>query len=202
MFWLKRGKSKESLYVIVGLGNPGDKYAATRHNAGFLAIDRLMDRYHIRLTTKKFQGLSGRGVIDGKKVMLVKPTTFMNNSGQCVRKIVDYYKLDPARDLAVLYDDIDLEPGSMRIRGKGSAGSHNGMKSIISHLGTQEFARIRIGIGAPPPQMDLVDWVLGKIPKAQIPLIRDVCDDVCDAVPLLMRDDLQEAMNRYNKKKV
>lgn len=201
MFWRKLGKSNSDLFVIVGLGNPGKEYAASRHNAGYLAIDRLMDRYGIKLSSKKFDGLSGRGTIDGRKVMLVKPTTFMNNSGRCVKKIVDYYKLDPTNDLVILYDDIDLEPGMMRVRTKGSAGSHNGMKSVIQHLKTQEFARIRIGVGTPPPQMDLVDWVLGKIPKEEIPLIRDVCDDICEAVPMIIAEDTEAAMNRYNRKK-
>ena len=201
MFWRKLGKSNSDLFVIVGLGNPGKEYTASRHNAGYLAIDRLMDRYGIKLSSKKFDGLSGRGTIDGRKVMLVKPTTFMNNSGRCVKKIVDYYKLDPANDLVILYDDIDLEPGMMRVRTKGSAGSHNGMKSVIQHLKTQEFARIRIGVGTPPPQMDLVDWVLGKIPKEEIPLIRDVCDDICEAVPMIIAEDTEAAMNRYNRKK-
>ena len=201
MFWRKLGKSNSDLFVIVGLGNPGKEYTASRHNAGYLAIDRLMDRYGIKLSSKKFDGLSGRGTIDGRKVMLVKPTTFMNNSGRCVKKIVDYYKLDPANDLVILYDDIDLEPGMMRVRTKGSAGSHNGMKSVIQHLKTQEFARIRIGVGTPPPQMDLVDWVLGKIPKEEIPMIRDVCDDICEAVPMIIAGDTESAMNRYNRKK-
>ncbi len=201
MFWRKLGKSNSDLFVIVGLGNPGKEYTASRHNAGYLAIDRLMDRYGIKLSSKKFDGLSGRGTIDGRKVMLVKPTTFMNNSGRCVKKIVDYYKLDPANDLVILYDDIDLEPGMMRVRTKGSAGSHNGMKSVIQHLKTQEFARIRIGVGTPPPQMDLVDWVLGKIPEEEIPLIRDVCDDICEAVPMIIAEDTEAAMNRYNRKK-
>ncbi len=200
MFWRKTGKSKESLFVIAGLGNPGDKYQATRHNAGYLAVDRLMDEYGIRLTSRKFDGLCGRGSIGGRKVLLVKPLTFMNESGRCIRKVVDYYKLDPARDLVILYDDVDIKPGMMRVRGKGSAGSHNGMKSIISHLGTQEFARIRIGVGAPPAQTDMVNWVLGKIPKTEIGEIRDVCDRICEAVPMIMDGDLQGAMNRYNRK--
>ena len=200
MFWRKIGKSKESLFVVAGLGNPGDKYQATRHNAGYLAVDRLVDEYGIRLTSRTFDGLCGRGTIGGRKVLLVKPLTFMNESGRCIRKVVDYYKLDPARDLVILYDDVDIKPGMMRVRGKGSAGSHNGMKSIISHLGTQEFARIRIGVGAPPAQTDMVNWVLGKIPKTEIGEIRDVCDRICEAVPMIMDGDLQGAMNRYNRK--
>ncbi len=200
MFWRKPGKSKDKFFVIAGLGNPGDKYQATRHNAGYLAVDRLMDRYGTRLTARTNEGLCGKGTIDGRKVLLVKPLTFMNESGRCIRRIVDFYKLDPSRDLVILYDDVDLSAGSMRVRAKGSAGSHNGMKSIISHLGTQEFARIRIGIGAPPAGADLVNWVLGKIPKAEIGLIRDVCDQICDAVPMIMEGDVQGAMNRYNRK--
>lgn len=202
MFWRKIGKSNNSdLFVIVGLGNPGKEYTASRHNAGYLAIDRLMDHYGIRLNSKKFDSVNGRGQIAGRKVMLVKPTTFMNNSGRCIKKIVDYYKLDPARDLLVIYDDIDLKPGMMRVRTKGSAGSHNGMKSVIQHLKTQEFARIRIGVGTPPPPVDLVDWVLGKIPKEEIPKIRDVCDDICDAAPMIIGGDTEAAMNQYNRKK-
>ena len=201
MFWRKNGKTNDDLFVIVGLGNPGKEYTAVRHNAGFLAIDRLMDRYNIPLSSKKFESVNGRGKIDGRKVMLVKPITFMNNSGRCIKKIVDYYKLDPAKNLLVIYDDIDLEPGMMRVRTKGSAGSHNGMKSVIQHLKTQDFTRIRIGVGAPPPPIDLVDWVLGKIPKDEILKIRDVCDEICDAVPLIMDGETDEAMNRYNRKK-
>ena len=200
VFWRKLGKSNSDLFVIVGLGNPGKEYTASRHNAGYLAIDRLMDRYGIKLSSKKFDGLSGRGTIDGRKVMLVKPTTFMNNSGRCVKKIVDYYKLDPANDLVILYDDIDLEPGMLRVRTKGSAGSHNGMKSVIQHLKTQEFTRIRIGVGTPPPQMDLVDWVLGKIPKTDEGPLNMAYDHVCDVMPLILEGDMQEAMNRYNRR--
>ena len=135
------------MYLVVGLGNPGSKYAGTRHNMGFDTIDELVDRHRISSDGVKMKGMSGRGIIGGERVILLKPMTYMNVSGEAVRAWLDYYKLDPEEDLIVIYDDVDQEPGRMRIRKKGSAGGHNGMKSIINMLGTEDFCRVRIGIG-------------------------------------------------------
>ena len=201
MFWRRTGKSKQPVYIIFGLGNPGTKYARSRHNIGWNAVDRIADKYGISFNSKKFNGMVGKGEIGGRKTLLVKPLTFMNNSGECIRKFVNFYKLDPAKDIAVIYDDIDLDPGMMRVRAKGSPGSHNGMKSVVANLKTNAFARIRIGIGKPPAQMDLIDWVLGKVPEEDKPEIDKVYDQAADVIPLLIDGELQEAMNRYNKKK-
>lgn len=133
--------------IIAGLGNPGSKYAGTRHNSGFSALDILAEKNHIEVKDKKFRGLIGQGIIDSEKVLLVKPTTFMNLSGECLREVCDYYKVDPEDDLIVLYDDISLSPGQLRIRSKGSAGGHNGVKSMIACLGTDVFRRVKIGVG-------------------------------------------------------
>ena len=149
------------MFIIVGLGNPGKKYENTRHNAGFLAIDALADKYGIRVTEKKHKALCGTGVIEGNKVLLVKPETFMNLSGESVRAVMDFYKIDPEEDMLVIYDDISLAPGNIRIRKKGSAGGHNGIKSIIAHAGTQNFVRIKVGVGEKPSGWDLADYVLG-----------------------------------------
>lgn len=199
MFWRKLGKCKETT-LIVGLGNPGKKYESSRHNCGYRAIDRLADHYGLRFTSKKYEGEIAKGEIDGRSVILIKPLTFMNDSGRCVRKFVQFYKTDITRHLVVLYDDIDLEVGSMRVRAKGSAGSHNGMKSIVQNLKSESFPRVRIGIGAPPPRMDLVDWVLGKVPKSDEPALAEVNEQVCDVMPVILDGDLQEAMNRYNRR--
>ena len=153
------------MYIIAGLGNPGSKYAHTRHNAGFESIERLADKYRIDISTKKFQALCGSGIIDGQKVLLLKPQTYMNLSGESIRAACDFFKIDPEEELIVLYDDISLEPGQLRIRKKGSAGGHNGMKSIIQHLGTQVFKRVKIGVGEKPAGYDLADYVLGHFSK-------------------------------------
>lgn len=188
------------MLVIAGLGNPGKEYVNTRHNAGFMAIDELASKYGINVDDKKHKGLIGKGVIEGQKVVLVKPQTFMNNSGECLREVCDYYKIDIETELLVIYDDITLDVGGIRIRKHGSAGGHNGIKSIIAHLGTQEFRRIRVGIGEKPPRMDLADWVLGHFPKESTDDLSDAYKDVLDAVKLIIEDKIDEAMNMYNKK--
>lgn len=188
------------MLVIAGLGNPGKEYVNTRHNAGFMAIDALASKYGIDVNEKKHKGLIGKGVIEGQKAVLVKPQTFMNNSGECLREVCDYYKIDIETELLVIYDDITLDVGGIRIRKHGSAGGHNGIKSIISHLGTQEFRRIRVGIGEKPPRMDLADWVLGHFPKENADALSDAYKDVLDAVKLITEDKIDEAMNMYNKK--
>ena len=184
--------------LIVGLGNPGTKYAGTRHNVGFSVIVGLADKYNIELSEKKHKAIYGRGMIEGEKVILAMPQTFMNLSGESVRELVDYYKCDPS-DVIVAYDDIDLAVGKLRIREKGSAGGHNGMKNIISHLGTQEFVRVRVGIGKKPDRMDLADYVLSRFGKDELPEIKAGCDNACDAIALILKDSASAAMNKYDR---
>ncbi|MDD3218639.1 MAG: aminoacyl-tRNA hydrolase [Lachnospiraceae bacterium] len=189
------------MYLIVGLGNPGKKYEKTRHNMGFDTIDELIDKHNIPEAGKKFQALYGKGVLAQEKVILAKPLTFMNLSGESVREMVDYFKIDPEEELIVIYDDIDLDPGQVRIRAKGSAGGHNGIKSIIQHLGTQQFMRIKVGVGAKPKGWDLADYVLGQFSKEDRALVDDAIARSADAVEMIVRDGIDAAMNEYNRKK-
>lgn len=189
------------MYLIAGLGNPTKEYDRTRHNAGFGVIDVLAEKHGIDVSERKHKGLCGRGVIEGQKVILLKPLTFMNLSGESLRAAADYYKLDPVRDIIVIYDDISLEPGQLRIRLKGSAGGHNGVKSIIAQLGTQEFSRIKVGVGAKPPRMDLADYVLGHFSKADQEVMDEAFGEAADAVAMMLRDGAERAMNHYNAKK-
>lgn len=183
--------------IIVGLGNPGLKYAGTRHNIGFAALTQLADRYHISLNKKELKSITGHGAIEGEKVVLAMPQTFMNLSGEAVQPLLHFYKCT-ADDLILLLDDVDLDPGRLRIRAKGSAGGHNGMKSIISCIGTEDFARVRIGVGKKPEGWDLADHVLGRIPKEEFPLFREACEKAADAVRLIITDGVQKAQNMYN----
>ncbi len=188
------------MIIIAGLGNPGDKYQGTRHNAGFMTIDAIADKYGISVTEEKHKALLGKGVIEGNKVILVKPQTYMNNSGESIREIVDYYKSDYTTELIVIYDDICLAPGQLRIRKKGSAGGHNGIKSIIAHLGGQDFHRIRVGVGEKPSKMDLADYVLGHFPSEDLPKMKEAFENAADACVLMINDDTDKAMNKYNTK--
>ncbi len=190
------------MYIIAGLGNPTKKYEHTRHNIGFDVIDHLAEQYNISMNTKKFKGVCGVGTIEGNRVLLLKPQTFMNLSGNSVGEAVEFYKLDPARELIVIYDDIDLAPGNLRIRKKGSAGGHNGMKDIIAHLGTQEFLRIRVGVGAKIEGQDLVNHVLGHFSGEDRKLVEDAISNAADAVRLMVQEQTVTAMNQYNKKVV
>lgn len=184
--------------IIIGLGNPGKEYAATRHNMGFMAIDRLADKYGIDIIDLKHKGICGKGMIEGEKVMLVKPQTYMNNSGECVRELMDYYKTE-SEDIIIIYDDIDLDPGQLRIRKSGTAGSHNGMKSVISHMGTQIFPRVRIGVGAKPDGWDLADYVLSRItPEADKEIVKGI-ETAGEAVASILSKGIDEAMNIYNR---
>lgn len=185
--------------IIAGLGNPDKKYQGTRHNIGFWTIDYLADKYAIAVETKKHKGLIGKGLIDGQKVLLVKPMTYMNLSGECLRQIMDFYKAEP-EDFIVIYDDVNLDVGQLRIRKKGSAGGHNGIKSIISHLGSQEFPRIRIGVGEKPKEFDLADYVLGRFSKQEIEIYDHLMPDIAGAIELMLWDDIDQAMNLYNRK--
>lgn len=189
------------MYIIAGLGNPGKQYENTRHNAGFEAIDRLADQYRISMETKKFQALCGSGVIDGQKVLLVKPQTYMNLSGESIRAACDFYKIDPEQELVILYDDISLAPGHLRIRAKGSAGGHNGIKSIIQHLGTQNFMRVKIGVGEKPSGYDLADYVLGHFTKDERPVMDEAFKKAGEAAAKLLTEELQTVMNAYNTPK-
>ena len=161
------------MFIIAGLGNPSAQYEGTRHNVGFDVIDRLSEKYNISVDSKKHRALIGKGIIDGQKVILVKPQTFMNLSGESIRSIIDYYKVDPEQELLVIYDDISLDVGQLRIREKGSAGGHNGIKNIIAQLGTQVFPRIKIGVGEKPKGYDLADYVLGHFSKAERELMEE-----------------------------
>ena len=186
--------------LIVGLGNPTKEYENTRHNIGFMAIDALSEDYHIPVESLRHKALIGKGAIEGQRVILAKPVTYMNLSGEAVRAISDYYKI-PSEDIIIIFDDTTLDVGRMRIRKKGSAGGHNGIKSIIAHLGTMEFPRIKIGIGAKREGQDLADYVLSRFPKEEKEALGQVLEDVKKAVALMVWDDIEEAMNQYNKKK-
>ncbi len=185
------------MYIIIGLGNPDNKYVGTRHNMGFDVVDRLAYQHNITMDTVKHKALLGKGVIGGQKVLLAKPLTYMNLSGESVRALVDFYKVTPA-DIIVVYDDIALDLGRIRVREKGSAGGHNGMKNIILHLGTQEFVRVRVGVGEKPPRMDLADYVLSRYKAEEMPLVREGVVDAASAIELILEQDAQAAMNRYN----
>lgn len=187
------------MYIIVGLGNPSERYAHTRHNAGFDVIDVLADRFGIDVTEKKQKALCGKGIIEGNRVILAKPQTFMNLSGESVRGLVDYYKTEP-EELIIVYDDISLEPGQLRIRTKGSAGGHNGIKSIIAHLGTQEFARIKVGVGEKPREMDLADYVLSRFSRGEKELMEEAYLEAAEAAVCMMKDGAETAMNHFNGK--
>lgn len=189
------------MYVIAGLGNPTRKYEKTRHNVGFDVIDALAEKYNIMVKEKKHKGICGTGVIAGEKVLLVKPQTYMNVSGECVWQVLDYYKLDPKENLIVIFDDISLPPGNIRIRPKGSAGGHNGIKSIIECLGTNEFARIKVGVGEKPQGWDLADYVLGRFSKEERMYVEDAIVDACSAAEYMIRGDIAKAMNDFNARK-
>lgn len=190
------------MYVIVGLGNPDKKYENTRHNIGFDVIDALSNKYNIPVKEKKFKALCGSGVIEGVKVLLVKPQTYMNLSGESIAEVLNFYKLDPETEMMVIYDDISLAPGNIRIRKKGSAGGHNGIKSIIAHAGTQVFPRIKVGVGEKPKGWDLADYVLGHFSDKEREYVNDAVKDAMDATIYMIQDDVNRAMNLYNAKKV
>jgi len=188
------------MYIIVGLGNPTKEYENTRHNIGFMAVDMLADKYSISVDVCKHKALIGKGLINGHKVVLVKPLTYMNLSGEAVRAVIDYYKADAQQDLLVIYDDISLAVGQLRIRKKGSAGGHNGIKNIIANLGHDTFQRIKIGVGEKPKGYDLVDYVLGHFSKEELAIIKDSLEKADGAVSLMVEGKTDQAMNAYNKR--
>lgn len=184
------------MFVIAGLGNPGKRYESTRHNMGFLAIDQIAEKCGIKVNKIKHKALVGDGIISGQKVLLVKPQTYMNLSGESLREVVSYYDVEP-ENLIVIYDDLDLETGALRIRKKGSAGSHNGMKSVIYQLQTESFARIRIGIGK-SGGLDWKDFVTGRVSKDEGRLLEDAIAKGADAAIAIITDGIDRAMNEYN----
>lgn len=188
------------MFIVAGLGNPGKEYANTRHNAGYGVIDVLADKYNISVMNIKNRALTGKGIIGGKKVLLVKPITYMNGSGESIRALTDYYKIDPERELIVISDDINLPPGQIRIRKKGSAGGHNGLKNIILHLGSENFQRIRVGVGEKPRDYDLVDHVLGHFSGEERVLMEEGIGKAAQAVEMMLADDTDRAMNEFNRK--
>ena len=189
------------MFIIAGLGNPDKKYENTRHNIGFDFIDALGAKYNIPVKEKKHKALVGTGYIEGVKVLLVKPQTYMNLSGESLREVMDFYKIDPEEEMLIVFDDISLAPGNIRIRKKGSAGGHNGIKSIIAHTGTQNFTRIKIGVGEKPAGWDLADYVLGHFPEEDRKLVDEAVSDAVTAAVYIMQQDTDQAMNEFNAKK-
>ena len=188
------------MFVIVGLGNPSKEYENTRHNIGFDTIDAIADKYHIQVAELKHKAKIGKGYIGGDKVILAKPLTFMNLSGESVRAIIDYYKVDVETELVVISDDISLLPGQLRIRKRGSAGGHNGLKNIIQHVGGDNFQRIRMGVGEKPKEYDLVDWVLGHFNKEDRIAVDEAIQKAVQAVEIILTDGADAAMNEFNRK--
>lgn len=199
MFGRNKTFGRTPEYLIAGLGNPGREYERTRHNAGFLFLDALAERMNTPIKRLKFQSLCGDGELAGHRCLLLKPQTFMNNSGQAVREAAAFYKIPPERVL-VVYDDISLEPGVLRIRRKGSDGGHNGIKSILYHLESEQFPRIKLGVGKKPhPEYDLADWVLSNLPEGERTALHEAILRACDASELIVSGKIDEAMNRYSR---
>lgn len=185
-------------WLIVGLGNPGDKYDGTRHNAGFLAVDALADKGQFRISRVKFKALTAQAEVGGQGALVMKPTTYMNLSGEAVGEAARFYHIPPAQVL-VISDDVDLPLGKLRIRTGGSAGGHNGLKSIIQHLGTDQFPRIKIGVGGKPhPDYDMADWVLGRLQGEDRMVLDEAAERAAEAAACLLKDGPQKAMNRFN----
>ena len=188
------------MYLIAGLGNPGKQYEATRHNMGFDTVDCLVEKHNIPQGGVKFNAMYGKGIIGGEKAILMKPLSYMNLSGGPIQEMSGYFKIDPETELIVIYDDIDLEPGQLRIRKKGSAGGHNGIKDLIKQLGTQKFVRIKVGVGAKPQGWDLADHVLGRFDTQQRKLVDEAQERAAKAVEMILSKGTDAAMNEFNKK--
>lgn len=189
------------MFLIVGLGNPGRQYEHTRHNVGFDVMDAIAEKYNISISEKKHKALCGKGVINGVKVVLAKPQTFMNLSGESVESLLSYYKLDPEEEMLVIYDDISLAPGNLRIRKKGSAGGHNGIKNIIAQTGTQNFLRIKVGVGEKPKGWDLADYVLERFDEDERAAVEEAIGHAVLAAELMLQGEVDAAMNEFNAKK-
>lgn len=190
------------MYIIAGLGNPTKQYENTRHNIGFMVIDEIASKYGINVSSLEHKAIVGKGIINGHKVILAKPQTYMNLSGDSLRELADYYKVDFESEVIVISDDIDLPPGYIRVRPKGSAGGHNGLKNIILNLGTQNFPRVRVGVGQKPKAMDLADYVLGHFSKEDMTFMKDGIAQAIESIELILDDSIDKAMNLYNKKVV
>lgn len=188
------------MFIIAGLGNPKKEYDNTRHNIGFEVIDALADKYNISVMDVKNKALTGKGIIDGQKVILVKPLTFMNLSGESIRPLADYYKIDCETELIIISDDINLPPGQIRIRKKGSAGGHNGLKNIIRNLGRDNFQRIRVGVGEKPKEYDLADYVLGHFSREEKAVMSKGVEKAVKAAEMMLKGDTDQAMNEFNRK--
>ena len=186
-------------FLIVGLGNPGREYENTRHNAGFMAVDRIAGELGVKIDRLKFKSLCGDGILAGHRVLLMKPSTFMNLSGQAVQEAASFYRI-PMERVLVFMDDISLEPGHVRIRRKGTDGGHNGLKNIIAHLGHDTFQRIKMGVGEKPKGYDLADYVLGHFDKSDRELMEQAAKEAADAVRMILTEGADAAMNRYNRK--
>lgn len=185
-------------YIIAGLGNPGVQYESTRHNAGFMAVDTLAQKHNFEMKKLRFKALTGEVMLSGKRCLVMKPSTFMNNSGEAIVEAMNFYKI-PIENVIICYDDISLEPGKLRIRKKGSDGGHNGIKSIIYLTGSQDFPRIKLGVGAKPHKdYDLADWVLGNFPKEDLPKMHEATDNACKAMELIVAGQTDKAMNSFN----
>lgn len=189
------------MYFIVGLGNPGLQYENTRHNVGFMTIDYLANKYDIDVRKLKFKSLYGQGEISGHKVMLIKPQTYMNNSGEAIRELKNFYKFDIDK-LIVIYDDIDIDFGTIRIRKKGSAGSHNGMKSIIYQIQDDQFPRIKVSIGKKPEKWDLANFVLSGFSQEEVGVLEDEIRLAAEGIEIILKEDIDKAMNRCNSVKL
>lgn len=186
-------------HIVVGLGNVGKEYENTRHNAGFIAIDAFAEKYGVRIDRVKFHALVGEATVGEKRVLLMKPTTYMNNSGVAIAEAAAFYKIPP-ENVIVLHDEISFEVGVIRIRRKGSAGGHNGLKSIIAHLSSDAFPRVKIGVGKKPsPEYDLVDFVLGKFSESDLKSLKGKSSDIISSVELMLDGKIEEAMNKYSK---
>lgn len=188
------------MYLIVGLGNPESDYSKTRHNMGFNVINMLSKELNIEVNKNKFKGIFGIGVINGEKLFLLKPQTYMNNSGESLIEIMNFYKITPEK-IIVIYDDVDVEPGNIRIRKNGSAGTHNGMKSIIEYIGTENFCRIRVGIGKPKGNIDMISYVIGYVSDEEMDEMQKGVEKAKDAIIEILNNGIDSAMNKYNKKK-
>ena len=185
------------MYLIVGLGNPEQDYSKTRHNMGFNAINKIAQEYGIEMNKKKFDSLYGEGIIENQKVILLKPQTYMNLSGKAILQVVNFYKID-IENICVIYDDMDIEPGKIKIRKKGGAGSHNGMKSVVTELNSEEFTRIRVGIGTPKFKGDSINYVIGAIPEDEINILDEGVTKAKDAMISILKDGIDITMNKFN----
>lgn len=185
------------MYLIVGLGNPEEEYSNTRHNMGFNTINKLAKQYNIEINKSKFKSLYGNGIIEKEKVILLKPQTYMNLSGTAIKEVMDFYKINK-EELIIIYDDIDIEPGIIKIRKKGGPGTHNGMKSVVNEIETQDFTRVRVGIGMPSNKSDLINYVIGKISKDDIEKLEDGTTKAKDALIEIIKNGVDTAMNKFN----